>query len=129
MIAVSALALFHQPVVSNFPVDTVKNCISAVAAAVRRSAAFHVVRAHVVQAMSAKRSRSVRPKSVALSSDRSPGDSAGARPSQYLLQIAACGLNAGAVVDGGGGAAVGSDEAATRAAETIPLNMRGLPGR
>src|SRR3569833_1388275 len=51
MIAVSALAEFHQPVVSNRPVPRLYRSINAVAAAVRRSHAFHVVRAQPVQAI------------------------------------------------------------------------------
>src|ERR1051326_7945509 len=54
MIDVSALALVHQPFESNSPVVRSKRIISAVAAAVRRSHAFQVVRAHAVQAISGR---------------------------------------------------------------------------
>src|SRR4051812_39455292 len=54
MRAVRALAEFHQPVVSKRPVPRLYDCISAVAAAVDRLPAFHVVRAHGVQAISAR---------------------------------------------------------------------------
>src|SRR3954447_12852318 len=54
MIAVSALAPVHQPSVSNRPVPRSKRIISAVAAAVRRSQAFQVLRAHAVQTISGR---------------------------------------------------------------------------
>src|SRR3954467_532947 len=54
MIAVSALAPVHQPLVSNRPVLRSKRIISAVAAAVRRSHAFHVLRTHAVQTISGR---------------------------------------------------------------------------
>lgn len=54
MRAVRALAEFHQPVVSNRPVELLYDCISAVAAAVGRLYAFQVVRAHAVQAISGR---------------------------------------------------------------------------
>src|SRR4051794_30250689 len=54
MTACSALAEFHQPVVSNRPVPRLYDCISAVAAAVGRLPAFQVVRAQAVQAISVR---------------------------------------------------------------------------
>src|SRR3954471_20865008 len=51
MTAVSAFAEFHHPVVSKRPVPRLYRSISAVAAAGRRSQAFHVGRAQPVQAM------------------------------------------------------------------------------
>jgi hypothetical protein len=52
--AVSAFAPVHQPLVSNRPVPRSNRIISAVAAAVRRSPAFQVVRAQDVQASSGR---------------------------------------------------------------------------
>src|SRR3954447_11021948 len=54
MIAVSALAPVHQPLVSKRPVLRSKRIISAVDAAVRRSQAFHVLRVHPVQTISGR---------------------------------------------------------------------------
>src|SRR5262245_54211941 len=54
MIAVSAFALVHQPFVSNSPVPRSYRIISAVAAAVRRSQAFQVLRVQAVQVISAR---------------------------------------------------------------------------
>jgi hypothetical protein len=54
MRAVSAFAPVHQPFVSKSPVPRSKRIISAVAAAVRRSQAFHVLRVHGVQVISGR---------------------------------------------------------------------------
>src|ERR1700712_5061166 len=54
MIEVSAFARVHQPLVSNRPVPRSKRIISAVAAAVRRSHAFQLLRAQAVHVTSAR---------------------------------------------------------------------------
>ncbi|GAA3593766.1 hypothetical protein GCM10022235_76290 [Kribbella ginsengisoli] len=67
----------------------------------------------------------MRPKIVAETGDRSPGESAGSRASQYLLQMVALAdiVTAGVEGAGAGGGAPAGMEIAVKRTETIPTIM------